>query len=469
MKVLGVIAGLLLSAQGFAAEPRTVFVQLFEWPWKSVAEECERYLGPNGFAAVQVSPPTEHITTGKNQWWERYQPVSHKLDSRAGNEDEFRDMVRRCKAAGVDVYADVVLNHMTAGNGGTGFAGSKYQHYDYPGLFGQNDFHNCGRNADKGHPNDIMNYNDIYELQNCELLDLADINTGAPAVQEKLAGYLRKLLEIGVGGFRVDAAKHMSADDIVGIFQKVGKKFYAVHELITGPGEPVPVGPYTKSGDVNVFPYAYGIGMAMRGGDLTSLLQLSDKFGVKSDEAVVFLENHDLERRPKEEPLVTYVTDQALNRLGTVFLLTYPYGYPQLYSGYRFNADYDQGPPVDGQRRTISPLGKDGNCLEPWTCAHRQPGVAELVRFRNRANGEFRATDVAQPKASLLSYGRGNLGHVVMNASGNPENVKVATRMRAGTYCNLLDGNNCADVNDRGELQVTVAPKSAFVIQDPRK
>eukprot|EP00445_Apocalathium_hangoei_P019652 CAMPEP_0203904850 /NCGR_PEP_ID=MMETSP0359-20131031/46621_1 /ASSEMBLY_ACC=CAM_ASM_000338 /TAXON_ID=268821 /ORGANISM="Scrippsiella Hangoei, Strain SHTV-5" /LENGTH=102 /DNA_ID=CAMNT_0050829175 /DNA_START=41 /DNA_END=346 /DNA_ORIENTATION=+ len=41
--------------------PTQAFVQLFEWSWPDVAAECESWLGPKGFAAVQVSPPTEHI------------------------------------------------------------------------------------------------------------------------------------------------------------------------------------------------------------------------------------------------------------------------------------------------------------------------------------------------------------------------------------------------------------------------
>ena len=32
----------------------TSIVHLFEWPWRDIAEECENYLAPNGFAAVQV-------------------------------------------------------------------------------------------------------------------------------------------------------------------------------------------------------------------------------------------------------------------------------------------------------------------------------------------------------------------------------------------------------------------------------
>ncbi|CAJ0932295.1 unnamed protein product [Ranitomeya imitator] len=33
---------------------RTSIVHLFEWRWDDIAEECERYLGPNGFGGVQL-------------------------------------------------------------------------------------------------------------------------------------------------------------------------------------------------------------------------------------------------------------------------------------------------------------------------------------------------------------------------------------------------------------------------------
>ena len=40
---------------------RQVIVHLFEWKWTDIANECEAYLGPKGFCAVQTSPPMEHI------------------------------------------------------------------------------------------------------------------------------------------------------------------------------------------------------------------------------------------------------------------------------------------------------------------------------------------------------------------------------------------------------------------------
>ena len=69
-----------------AASPRTAFVHLFEWKWTDIARECETYLGPAGFAAVQVSPPSEHAVLGGAPWYQRYQTVSYELttDRRTG-------------------------------------------------------------------------------------------------------------------------------------------------------------------------------------------------------------------------------------------------------------------------------------------------------------------------------------------------------------------------------------------------
>jgi hypothetical protein len=36
------------------ASNRHTAVHLFEWKWKDIALECERFLGPYGFAGVQV-------------------------------------------------------------------------------------------------------------------------------------------------------------------------------------------------------------------------------------------------------------------------------------------------------------------------------------------------------------------------------------------------------------------------------
>ena len=112
--------------------PRTAYVTMFEWNWDSVAKECTNFLGPKGFAAVQVSPPNEHGSG--TEWWRDYQPVSYQIASRRGTRAQFQAMVNTCKTAGVDVYVDTVVNHMADYNGGTGTGtgGSTWSARNFP-------------------------------------------------------------------------------------------------------------------------------------------------------------------------------------------------------------------------------------------------------------------------------------------------------------------------------------------------
>jgi hypothetical protein len=36
------------------AAGRSAMVHLFEWKWDDIAEECENFLGPNGYGGIQV-------------------------------------------------------------------------------------------------------------------------------------------------------------------------------------------------------------------------------------------------------------------------------------------------------------------------------------------------------------------------------------------------------------------------------
>lgn len=131
-----------LTACDEEEQPRSdVGVQLFMFPWTSIAEQCETTLGPAGYGWVLTSPPQEHITG--EEWWIHYQPVSHQVESRLGTREEFAAMVDTCHAAGVDVIADAVVNHMAGIAGGKGWAGTEFTQYEYPGLFTEADFHRC--------------------------------------------------------------------------------------------------------------------------------------------------------------------------------------------------------------------------------------------------------------------------------------------------------------------------------------
>ena len=223
------------------SRPDLIVAHLFEWPWKDVGDECGSHLGPSGFTAVQVSPPTEHVLG--DTWSSRYQPVSFKLDSRNGNASEFLTMVKRCRAAGISVMVDVVINHMAGPFVNVpekdrgkecgrphdterestvkcvGWAGTEYGNrmfmngrrgrdqfdrsmfHHYP----DNDRDNCGLPPWTGNK------------RLCDMVGLPDLNTELKAVQLQLGTYLFELLEMGVTMLRVDAAMHIYPESLAEI------------------------------------------------------------------------------------------------------------------------------------------------------------------------------------------------------------------------------------------------------------
>lgn len=131
-------------------------------------------------------------------WFERYQPISYRWETRSGSAEEFRSMVKRCAAAGVNIYVDVLLNHMSANQGnatGTGHSMADTNALDYPGVpYKEIHFH---------HPIcSIENYNNATNVRNCELVGLHDLNQSQEYVREKIVGLLNDAVDAGVAGFR---------------------------------------------------------------------------------------------------------------------------------------------------------------------------------------------------------------------------------------------------------------------------
>jgi alpha-amylase len=462
-KTIFLILIFLITVGTFAQAtlPRTVFVELFEWPWNDIANECEQNLGPNGFSAVQVSPPQEHISIGSNPWWERYQPISYKIYSRSGDEDQFKSMVQRCNAVKVDVYVDVVFNHMAGMADGHGIAGTLFTHYQYDNLYSYDDFHHCGRNGN----DDIKNFNDLYELQNCELVNLADLKTESTKVQNSIANYLNKLISLGVKGFRIDAAKHMASSDISAIVGKLSKPVYIVQELITGSGDPIVVSDYTKIGDVSAYAYPFTVGQVFKNKNFAAIPSMTNYLPASAD-SVVFIDNHDLQRSSDRSMLISAQYDQEVFDLAQVFMLTYPFGYPQLYSSFKFK-NYDDGPPVDSHLMTLPVLDDHFNCLAPFICEHKKSYVNALVNFRNKSDKNFYVSNWWTNGRDQMAYSRGNLGFVLINNSTDNIHQTFQTGLLAGSYCNLMDVNcsNTIVVNQAGLASINLAKMSALVLQ----
>ncbi|MFJ6950354.1 alpha-amylase [Micromonospora aurantiaca (nom. illeg.)] len=430
---LGLAASLLVpltaaAPPAAAATPgaKKVIVQLFEWNWTSVAAECTSTLGPKGYGYVQVSPPQEHVNS--SPWWVSYQPVSYRIESRKGTRAQFQSMVNTCHAAGVKVIVDAVVNHMSGQeNGGTGWAGSSYGHYNYPGVYSAQDFHYCGRNGN----NDIANYNDRYEVQNCELVNLADLKTESEYVRGRLAAYLNDLLSLGVDGFRLDGSKHMPAADIAAIKAKLNRSAYLVQEVIYGAGEPIQPTEYTGNGDVHEFRYGKDLARMFNNERLAYLRNFGESWGyLSSAKAVVFTDNHDTQR---EGGVLTY-RNRGTYALANAFMLVWPYGTPAVMSSFTYSGR-DQGPPADGSNRITNVT-----CYSGWECEHRWPVIANMVGFRNATEGAG-VSNWYDNGYQHIAFSRTGKGYLTINDEDSAVNGRsYYTGLPAGRYCDVIHG-----------------------------
>ncbi|MET7762736.1 alpha-amylase family protein [Streptomyces sp. NPDC005393] len=450
----GALAGLLTAAAIATVAPwssqatppgvKTVTATLFEWKYDAVAQACKESLGPAGYGYVEVSPASEHIQG--DQWWTSYQPVGYKIAGRLGGRAAFQDMVSACHQAGVKVIADAVINHMASGSG-TGTGGTAYTKYDYPGTYQNQDFHGCRK--------DIGNYGDRGDVQNCELVSLADLDTGSDYVRSTIARYLTDLRSLGVDGFRIDAAKHMAADDVAAIKAKMADPGMWVSEVIYGGGEAVSPDEYTGIGDVDEFRYGAHLKGAFQSGNIAQLKSVADgKLG--SDKARTFVDNWDTERNGST---ITY-KDGASYTLANVFMLASAYGSPNVYSGYEWT-DKDAGPPSGGAATCGAGSG--------WTCNHAKPEITGMVGFRNQVAGTEQ-TGWWDNGGSAIAFSRGDKGFVAINTGDGELRETFTTSLPAGTYCNVAkaspaacDGNTVT-VGDEGRVQTTLPAKSALAL-----
>lgn len=453
--VVGVLLALLSAGCAGTQKPQSVEVtpragvQLFQWPWRSVAAECPR-LAESGYAFVLLSPAQEHVAG--EQWWTSYQPVSYRLESKLGTEAEFSAMVKACHDAGIKVVADAVINHMAGIDGGTGGAGTQFTHYDYPGLYTSDDFHHCGTAAD-----DIVDYHDRAQVQACELSNLADLKTEEPRVREKIAGFLNSLLKLGVDGFRIDAAKHMPVTDIQAIVGMLDREPLIISEVLRGSGEPIQPEDYLGVGGVFAFQYARDLSSIVPGGAIGKAKDLKEGT-VPSDQAYTFVANHDSERGTQT---LNY-TKAEQYRLATLLLLATDYGTPIVYSGYSFT-DREAGPPMSNGRVedvTCATQNQPGS----WLCQHRD--VATMVKWTSVVGGE--PADGTVTDGENLAVTRGAKGLVAINAASEPWQVTLETKLPNGWYCDVLAESECTrdeavEVKD-GKATVTAPAKGAVAL-----
>ncbi|KAJ7808881.1 alpha-amylase [Mycena olivaceomarginata] len=445
-------------------------VQLFEWPWDSVASECTDFLGPAGYGFAQVSPASEHIQG--DQWWTDYQVVSYILSSKRGNRTQFENMVSTCSNAGVGIIVDVVTNHMTgAEEAGTGFAGSQYSKYNYPAVpYTESQFHYCAGTVAA----DVTDYNNVTNVRYCELVGLSDLAQEQPDVQNSIVAYLNDLLSLGVAGFRVDAAKHMEPTVLSTIFSKLNGSPYITQEVPSG-GASDP-SQYVSNGDVIAFgatAYAMnsfaGTANATVSNMVTPVPMGTAWDLVDSGVGNYIMANQDTERTTTNPTSLNSTSPNNSYTLAAIFMLGFNYGTPTVYSGYNFSGNFDVGAPQDSEGYTNSVT-----CFaNGFRCEHRWIAIANMVQFHNAVGSADLTNVLVGDTAQQVAFGRGSSGFLVINNDATTWTATFTTSLPSGTYCDIIHDTNadpttCSgttyDVSSTGTFTASIGQYDALAL-----
>lgn len=238
-------------------------VQLLNWKLKTIEgilDDIER----QGFDTIQINPMQPFKDENEFHWWSSYQPFDFDIGNRFGTEQDLQKLCAEAKKRGIDIIVDIVFNHMANKSG-------------YEQLTPHNNVNPKLRDNQGVWKQPIMlqNGDNRYEAVRHNI-GLPGLNYANEELQTMLLDYLMRLKQLGVSGFRFDAAKHIGLPNDGVNFFNVLKRFLENNNL-----------------------YAYG---EFLGGDLNWRNEFSNYLDVLTnysvmvsdiDKHVSFLESHD--------------------------------------------------------------------------------------------------------------------------------------------------------------------------------
>ena len=394
----------LTAPAGAADQPLAVF-HAFDQSFADVETfVCE--LAGQGYSHVQVAPAQR--SNPSPDWWARYQPVDYAVIEGKGSEDDLRRLVSRARSCGVKVVADLVFNHMADM--------PQFHDLDFPGIDHTNFHPRCGIDYGDG--------NRRTELD-CWLGTLPDLDQSKPAVEAVQEAHIQKLLDLGIEGFRFDAAKHMPAAALKRyvdfIQERSGGAAWSYLEVIED--SDTKASDYTQVAPVTDFVLYGSMKAAFElGGDLRTLRVPT---AVDDPRSVTFGRVHDNIRELNAQAINPYA-DRTDALLATTYALARERGTPLV-----LNWDNHDFPPI-------------------------RAGVKfrQIMRQRGASGGRVEETVLAAlDSPTVLIMERGNEGFYVVNKAAEKLDVAaldLTLTNLEGCYRELRNDFNVA-VEKRGD------------------
>ncbi len=179
----------------------------WNWSFAQIEANMEK-IAEMGFTAIQTSPvqpikeATSESTVG-GSWWVYYQPVDFVIADQDGNalgsKAQLQSMIETAHKYGIQVIVDVVANHL-ANQTGNNLSDKIPEHLTVSSFW-----HDITVNT--------SDYTDRYQVTQQCMGGLPDLNTQNRVLQNMVLKFLTDCVDMGVDGFRFDAAKHIESPE----------------------------------------------------------------------------------------------------------------------------------------------------------------------------------------------------------------------------------------------------------------
>ena len=285
-------------------------LQAFCWTFKQIKNNIPA-IAEAGFKVVQTSP-VQQPKNGGSSWWAYYQPLSFSIadNSGLGTKQDLADLCETAEEYGVSVICDIVFNHMANISDseleldGTPKVSPAVAEYEPDIYEHRND---SGETATFHHNPNAQGCGSVTQVYSYG--HLPDLNTANPVVQQRCLDLLKECIDVGVDGFRFDAAKHIETPDdpqyasnfwpnTLGAAkeyyaEKTGKELIAYGEILNDTDGNRPISNYTKLMKITDNTYISEINTGTATKNPTRALEAEYGKNTAPSNLVTWVESHD--------------------------------------------------------------------------------------------------------------------------------------------------------------------------------
>ena len=414
----------------------------FCWSYNEIRQNLAA-IAQAGYSAVQTSPvqqPKDYMSgTIKGQWWKVYQPLSLSVsDSNnwLGSKAELQALCTEAENYNIKVIVDIVANHV-ANKGSDGGGYSYVSPYVESSLQNANYYHTYNTRASDSNRLTITQYH----------LGMPDLNTGNSYIQSRVLGLLKECVDLGVDGFRFDAAKHIEVPEdnssyasnfwpyVTNGILSYNPDVYMYAEILGSAG--IATANYTKYHlSVTEDGASDSALTAANNGNASSLKNFYLNKEENPNQAVMWAESHDTYMRDKNP--TSNISNSSIVKAWAIT-----------------GARNDITSLYFARPGTSTMMGSSNSADTTW----KSKEVTEINKFKNYFKGQ---SEYLSSSGSTAYNERGTSGVTISKLDGSGTVSLPSHTMASGTYKDQITGNTFTVSG--GYIQGTVGSSGVAVV-----